>query len=102
LSHEAQHSGTARPLITAAAISVWKSRMSTQSTATSSGFLRFLRTFLATPRMASAVSTRGLSQNRQHRLIWCLTLPTIPRPMLASEARSTRMAEATSTASVLA
>src|SRR5829696_2555844 len=52
--------------------------------------------------MASAGSTRSLLQNRQHRLIWCLALPSILRPMFASDARSTRMAEATSAASVLA
>src|SRR5829696_1738920 len=52
--------------------------------------------------MASAGSTRSLLQNRQHRLIWCLALPSILRPMFASDARSTRMAEASSAASVLA
>src|SRR5688572_30027355 len=81
---------------------VWNWRTSTQSNATSSGFLRFLRTFLTTPRMASAVSTRSLAQNRQARLIWCLALPSMPRPRLARETRSTRVAAATRMPSVLA
>ena len=54
------------------------------------------------PAMASSVSIRSLAQNRQHRLIWCLTIPFIARPMLASDTRSTRMAAPTRIASVLA
>jgi hypothetical protein len=53
-------------------------------------------------RIASAVSIRSLEQNRQHRLIWCLTIPPIERPMLAIETRWTRIAEATRIERVLA
>ena len=98
----AQHSGVERPPSTADATSVWYPRMSTQSKATSSGFLRRFTSRATTPRMASAGSTRSLAQNRQQRLIWCLASPGIRRPRLASDTRSTRMAEATRAASVLA
>ncbi len=42
---------------------------------------------IRTPRMASEVSMRSLAQNRQARLIWCLTAPFICRPRLAREMR---------------
>jgi hypothetical protein len=51
-SQLAQHSGTDRPLSTAAAISTLKPRTSTQSRATSSGFFRFRTSARTTPAIA--------------------------------------------------
>src|ERR1700738_3414263 len=53
-------------------------------------------------RMASAGSIRSLAQNRQQRLIWCLAVPSMRRPMLASETRWTLRDAATRTDRVLA
>jgi hypothetical protein len=105
-SQLAQHSGTERPSSTAAATSVWKPRMSTQSKATSRGFFRPRTSRRTTPRMACEGSTLSLAQKRQHRLIWCLAEPPakpgIARPRLPSDTRLVRMAAETRVPRVLA
>src|SRR5262249_27548370 len=91
--------------MTAAAMRVWKERMSVQSRATTNGFFRRRRhSWRIRPCMASLTWTRGLAQKRQVRLILCLAVapPRSLRPMLARETRPTRRAAAARWARVLA